>query len=82
MIRTQVLKHLSGAGKGEREGRKRDVREKRLPEEPCRCIRVIDGEEVRGDDPLEYSSPVEVPQNEEVSGGGKNGRRIGVGSAI
>ena len=25
---------------------------------------------------------VEVPQNEEISGGGKNGRRKGVGSAI
>ena len=25
---------------------------------------------------------IEVPQNEEISGGGKNGRRKGVGSAI
>ena len=25
---------------------------------------------------------IEVPQNEEISGGGKNGRRKGIGSAI
>ena len=48
-----------------------------------------EGEEVRGDDPVEYflfavvgSMAVEVPQNEEISGIGKNGGRKGVGSAI
>ena len=61
------------------------------------CVRVIEGEKVRGDDPVEYffpagvgsisSSPrgvmaIEVPQNEEISGGSKNEERKGVGSAI
>ena len=61
------------------------------------CVRVIEGEEVRGDDPVEYFLPagvggtslvpegvmaIEVPQNEEISGGGKNGERKGVRSAI
>ena len=53
------------------------------------CVRVIEGEEVR-DNPVEYFLPagvgsdsrvpkgvmaIEVPQNEEISGGGKNGGR-------
>ena len=61
------------------------------------CVRVIEGEEVRGDDPVEYFLPtgvgstssvskrvmaIEVPQNEEISGGGKDGGREGIGSAI
>ena len=57
------------------------------------CVRVIEAEEVRGNDPVEYFlSPtsgdpegvmaMEVPQNEEISGGGKNGGRKGVGSAV
>ena len=56
-------------------------------------VKVIEGEEVRKDDPVEYFLPtkvgstsrvpegvmaVKVPQNKEVSGGG----REGVGSAI
>ena len=60
-------------------------------------VRVIEGEEVRGDDPVKYFLPtgvgstsrvpegvmaVEVPQNEEIYGGGKNGERKGVNSAI
>ena len=51
------------------------------------CVRIIKGEEVRRDDPIEYFLPVgvrstsgvpegviaiEVPQNIEISGGGKN----------
>ena len=51
------------------------------------CVRVIEGEEVRREDPVEYFLPsgvgstssvpegvmaIEVPQNEEISGGGKN----------
>ena len=57
------------------------------------CVRVVEAEVVRGDDPVEYFlSPtsgdpegvmaIEVPQNEEISGGGKNGGRKGVGSAV
>ena len=57
--------------------------------EKCGCVKVIDGEEVRGDDPVEYFFPagvrstsrvpegvmaIEVPQ---ISGGGKNGGRKG-----
>ena len=50
MVGTQVLKHLPGARKGKRRGSKGDVR-------------VIEDEEVRGDDPVEYVLPVgsEVP---------------------
>ena len=51
------------------------------------CVRAIKGEEVRRDDPVKYFLPagvgstsgvpegvmaIEVPQNEEISGGGKN----------
>ena len=61
------------------------------------CVRVIEGEEVRGDYPVEYFFPakvgsdsyvpkrvmaIEVPKNEEISGEWKNGRREGIGSAI
>ena len=61
------------------------------------CVRIIEGEEVRGDDPVKYFLPagvkstsrvpervmaIEVPQNEEISGGGKNGGRKEVGSGI
>ena len=61
------------------------------------CVRVIEGEEVRRDDSVEYFLPagvesnswvpkgvmtIEVPQNKEISGGGKDGGRKGVGSAI
>ena len=60
-------------------------------------MRIIERKEVRRDDPVEYFSPrgsevsleskkemkaVEVPLNEEISGGGKNGGRKIVGSAI
>ena len=60
-------------------------------------MRVIEGEEVKRDDLFKYflpagvkstSSvlegvmPIEVPQNEEISEGKKNGGRKGVGSAI
>ena len=61
------------------------------------CVRVIEGEEVRRDDPVEYfllagvgstsgvpegMMAIEVPQNEEISGGKKNGGREEIGSAI
>ena len=60
------------------------------------CVRVIEGE-VRRDNPVKYFFPagvgstsgvpegmmaIEVPQNEKISGGGKNGGREGVCSAI
>ena len=60
------------------------------------CVRVIEREEVRGDDPVKYFHPagvggtssvpegvmaIEVPKNEEISGE-KDGGREGVGSAI
>ena len=65
--------------------------------EKSKRVRVIEGEEVRRDDLVEYFLPagvgstswvpegvmaIEVPQNEEVSGGGKNWGREGIGSAI
>ena len=61
------------------------------------CVRVIEGEEVKRNDPVENFllagvgstsgvpegvMAIEVPQNEEISGGGKDGGREGIGSAI
>ena len=61
------------------------------------CVRVIEEEEVRGNDPVECFLPtgvgstslvpegvmaIEVPKDEEISGGGKNGGRKEVDSAI
>ena len=57
MIRTQVLKHLPGAKKGERGGSKGDVAGEataREAKEMSRYVRVIEGEEIRRDDPVEY----------------------------
>ena len=62
MIRTQVLKHLPGARKGKKGGSKRDVRggeTVRKAMEKSKNVRVIDGEEVRGDDLIEYFLPRE-----------------------
>ena len=65
--------------------------------EKSRYVKVIEREEVKRGDPIEcflltkvssaFSVPegvmaIEVPQNEEISGGGKDGGRKGVGSAI
>ena len=95
MIRTQILKHLSGARsveKGESDG---DVR--RGARKKSKYVRIIEQKEVRRDDLIEYFLPmgvgrtflvservmaIEVPQNKEISGGGKNGGRKGVGSVI
>ena len=59
--------------------------------------RSLRGKEVREDDPIEYFFPtgvgstfkipegvmaIEVTQNEEIYGGGENGGKKGVGSAI
>ena len=60
MVRTQVLKHLPGARKNKRRGNKGDVRRgatARGAMEKGGCVRVIDGEEVRGDDSVEYFLP-------------------------
>ena len=61
------------------------------------CVRVIEGEEVRRNAPIEYFLPaevggtsgvpegemaIEVPKNEKISGGGKDGGRKVVGCAI
>ena len=66
MVRTQVLKHLPGAGKSKRGGRKGDVRRGVTAKgvmEKGRYVRVIEWEEVRRDVPVEYFFPVglEVP---------------------
>ena len=52
MMRIQVLKHLPRAREGERGWSKGDVRVGAM--EKSRYIRVIEGEEVRRDDPIEY----------------------------
>ena len=57
MIRTQVLKHLTGAREGERRGSKGNVRggvTARLAIEKSKYVGVIEGEEVKKDDPNEY----------------------------
>ena len=66
MIRTQVLRHLPGARKGKKGGSKGDVRggvTAREAMEKSRYFRVIEGEEVRTDNPIEYFLPMgsEVP---------------------
>ena len=66
MVRSQVLKHLPGAIKGKRTGNKEYVRRGATASgamEKGGCVRVIEGEEVRRDDPVNTSSP----QGSEVS---------------
>ena len=63
VIRTQVLKLLSGAGEGKRGGCKGNVRRgatAREAMEESRYLRVIEGEGVRRDDPIEYFLPTGV----------------------
>ena len=63
MVRTQDLKHLPGARKGKRGGSKGDVRERataRGAMEKGGCARVIEGEEVRRNDPVEYFLPAGI----------------------
>ena len=63
MIKTQVLKHLPGARKGKRGGKKGDVRGGAIASgamENSLSVRVTEGEEARGDDPVEYFLPVGV----------------------
>ena len=58
MVRTQVLKHLPGARKGKSRRSKGDVRGRAM--EKGGCARVIEGEEVRRNDPVEYFLPAGV----------------------
>ena len=58
MVRTKVLKHLSGVRKGKKRRSKGDVRRGAM--EKSWCVRVIEGEEVGGDDAVKYSLPVRV----------------------
>ena len=63
MVRTQVLWHLPGAGKGKKRWSKRDVRGRataRGAMEKGGCVRAIEGEEVRRNDPVEYFLPAGV----------------------
>ena len=63
MVRTQVLKHLPGARKSKRRGSKGDVRGRataRGAMEKGGCVRIIEGEEVRRDDPVKYFLPAGV----------------------
>ena len=63
MVRTKVLKHFSGAGKGKRRGGKGDVRRRataRVAMEKGGSVKVIEGEEVRRDDPVEIFLPAGV----------------------
>ena len=56
MVRTQVLKHPPGARKGKRRGSEGDVRRgatARGAMEKGGCVGVIEGEEVRRDNPAE-----------------------------
>ena len=57
MVRTQVLKLLPGARKYKSRRSKGDVRRGATAGgamEKGGCVRVIEGEEVRRDDPVEY----------------------------
>ena len=66
MVRIKVLKHLPGARKGKRRGSKADVGRGATASgamEKGGCVRVIEGEEVRGDDPVEYFLPAGVGSN-------------------
>ena len=57
------MKHLSGVGKGQRGGSERNVRgvaTARAAVEKGRYVTVIEGEEVRRNDPVEYFLPTGV----------------------
>ena len=63
MVRNKVLKHLPGARKSKSRRTKGDVRRgatARGGMEKSGCVRVIEGEEVRGDDPVKYFLPAGV----------------------
>ena len=63
MVRTQVLKHLPGVGKGKRGASKGDVRRgatARRAMEKSGYVRVIEREEARRDDSVESFFPAGV----------------------
>ena len=81
--------------KGERGGSKGNVKGGAMGK--GRYVKIIDGEEIRGDDPIEYFLPtgfrstssvserlmaIKVSKNEKISGGVKDGGRKGISSAI
>ena len=75
MVRTKVLKHLPGARKSKRRGSKGDVRGRataRGAMEKGGCVRVIEGEEVRKNDPVEYFLPARVGNTLSPRGGDGN----------
>ena len=59
MVRTHVQKHLPGARKSKRrsKGYVRRGATARAAMEKGGCVRVIEGEEVRRDDPVKYFLP-------------------------
>ena len=60
MVRTKALKQLPRARNSKRRGSKGDVRRGATASgamEKGKCVRVIEGEEVRRDDPVEYFLP-------------------------
>ena len=72
MIKTQVLKYLSGAREGEKGRRKGDIRRGVIAKramEKSRYVMVIEGNEIRGDDPMEYFFPKELEVPLEPRGG-------------
>ena len=63
MIRTQLPKHLPRARENERGGSKGDVKGGATAKgamEKCRYPRIIEGKEIRRNDPIEYFLPTGV----------------------
>ena len=59
MVKIQILKYLPGAKKSKRGGSKGDVSggaTARGAMEKGGCVRITEGQEVRGDDPIKYFS--------------------------
>ena len=61
MVRAQVLKHLLGARKGKSRRSKGDLRRGATARGAMKkggCVKVIEREEVRRDDPVKYFLPM------------------------
>ena len=59
MVKIEILKYLPGAKKSKRRGSKGNVSGEataRRAIEKGGCVRLIEGQEVRGDDPIKYFS--------------------------